>query len=204
MNLGRVTWCFVAVVGFSSAVNAAEKKKPEPAKTQGAPDQAAMQAAWEKAATPGETHKKLIAMTAGTWTTENTMWMDPKKPPMKSTGTSENKAVLGDRFIEEHYTGTFMGKPFQGEGLTGFDNTTQKLQSVWVDTMGTTMIYTEGTWDEKTKTMTMTGEENSPMGKHTIKFVTKFESDKKHTMEMFAPGADGKEMKMMEIVYTKK
>jgi len=70
--------------------------------------------------------------------------------------------------------------------------------------MGTTIIFTEGTWDEKTKTMTMTGEENSPMGKHAIKFVTKFESDKKHTMEMFAPGMDGKEMKMMEIVYTKK
>jgi len=128
MNLGR--WCFVAVMGLATAAHATDKKKPEPAKSGAAagPDMAAMQAAWEKAATPSETHKKLIAMTVGTWTTQNKMYMDPKKPPMESTGTSENKAVLGDRFVEEHYTGTFMGKPFTGLGLTGFDNTTQKIQ----------------------------------------------------------------------------
>ena len=43
-------------------------------------EQKAMLEAWEKAATPGDAHKQLVAQFEGTWTTRQTMWMDPSKP----------------------------------------------------------------------------------------------------------------------------
>jgi hypothetical protein len=73
----------------------------------------------------------------------------------------------------------------------------------WVDTWGTYVIFAEGTGDQKMRTYT--GEEMMPGGmKRPFKWVIKVESPTKHTMEMWAPGPDGKEMKNMEITYTKK
>jgi Protein of unknown function (DUF1579) len=204
MNLRRVA-CAVAAVGLMTVGAFAEQKKPAAAKpaAEKGPDMKAMQEAMEKAATPGAQHKMLQGM-VGTWTTAGKFWMPGQPKPMEVQGTSECKSALDGRFVTEMHSSTWMGKPFQGMGLMGFDNVSQKFQSTWVDSMGTGIMMTEGTWDEKTKTLTMNGEENSPMGKHAVKFVTKIENDKKHVMEMFAPGPDGKEMKAMEITYTKK
>ena len=204
MNLRRVA-CTVAAVGLMTVGAFAEQKKPAAAKPaeKGMPDMKAMQEAMEKAATPGPQHKMIQGM-VGTWTTAGKFWMPGQAKPMEVTGTSEMKSALDGRFVVEEHKSTWMGKPFAGMGLMGFDNVSQKFQSTWVDSMGTAIMMTEGTFDDKTKTLTMTGEENSPMGKHPVKFVTKMESDKKHTMEMWAPGPDGKEMKAMEITYTKK
>src|SRR3989442_441387 len=89
-------------LGAENRVAADEAKKPaNPAKTsdQAAPtDEKAMMEAWAKVATPGEAHKWLEPV-VGTWDAKITMWMTPGAPPQESTGTSENKWVLGGRFV---------------------------------------------------------------------------------------------------------
>jgi hypothetical protein len=63
----------------------------------------------------------------------------------------------------------------------------------------------EGTYDEKTKTMTMVGESRGPDGKPTKHRLTSTHKDKDHhSFEMFVVGADGKETSMMTIEYTRK
>ncbi len=161
-----------------------------------------MMAAMEKAAAPGPEHKALTDM-VGTWTATSKMWMEAGKPPMEAQGTEDIKAVLGGRFIEMHFTGQMMGKPFEGMGVEGYDNLKKKWVMTWMDSMGTMIIYAEGTGDAKSRTFA--GEEPTPDGKkRPFRWVMKTDSPTKHTMEMYAPGMDGKEMKEMEIVYTKK
>ena len=165
-----------------------------------------MMEAMMKAGTPSEAHKRLAAMT-GTWDATVRSWMGPGQPT-ESKGTAEYKMILDGRFQTLDFNGTFMGKPFQGHGMNGYDNAKKKYVGVWLDNMSTGMLMTEstGTGPGDGKVMEMTAVGTDPMtGKSmTSRSVMRFESDKKHVHEMYDKGPDGKEMKVMEIVYTRK
>src|SRR5687768_15991808 len=88
-------------------------------------EEKAMMEAWQKAMTPGPQHKQLDGM-VGTWNTTVKTWMAPGAPVMETSGTSENKWVLGGRYIEQRFKGSFMGQPFEGIGYTGYDNVTKQ------------------------------------------------------------------------------
>ena len=196
--------CLAFCLSLATTAFAADKKAaPVDKKAAAAADQQkAMMAEMEKAAAPGPEHKWLTDG-VGTWTATSKMFMDPSKPPMESVGTEEVKAVLGGRFVEGHLTSQMFGKPFEGMGLSGYDNAKKKFVMTWVDTMGTMLVYAEGTGDAKQRVYV--GEEPGPNGtKHSFRWVIKVESKDKHTMEIYGAGADGKEAKHVEITYTRK
>jgi hypothetical protein len=178
------------------------EKKPE-AKAPAGDGAKEMEAVIAKYSTPGEQHKKLEAL-VGNWTAAAKFWMGPGKP-VESTGTAEIKAVLGGRFYQETYSGTFMGKPFSGMGMTGFDLVKNKYVTSWTDTMTTWMENAEGTADAAGKVITMTsqGFDFQTQKPKTTKWVIRIESDKKHVTEFYET-VNGKEMKTGEVVYTRK
>ncbi len=158
-----------------------------------------------KLATPAEGHKKLDVL-VGSWNAKNTMWTDPSKPPQVSEGVSEHKWVLGGRFIEQKFEGQFMGMPFTGIGYTGYDNYKKKYVGVWMDTFGTAMMNSIGTFNTSGKILRSTSRmDDFTTGKvATIRSNLTFVSNDEVKMEMFGPGPDGKEYRMLEIVYTRK
>src|SRR6185503_4508262 len=107
-------------------------------------------------ATPGTPHKGLAAL-EGTWTAKVKSWMKPGAPPMESEGTAEQKMVLEGRFLEQRFSGNFMGQAFNGLGHTGYDNFKKKYVSTWMDNMGTMVMVMEGTADATGKVTTYTG-----------------------------------------------
>jgi len=161
--------------------------------------------AWMEFMTPGDAHK-LMASWDGTWSGEITMWMAPGAPPDKSTGTAVNKMILGGRYQQATHTGNFGGMPFEGISTLAYDNGKKKFISTWVDNMGTGVMILEGKWDAGSKSMTLVGNQTDPMtGKDMkVREVFKQIDDKTQKMEMYMTGADGKENKTMEIVYTRK
>jgi hypothetical protein len=186
---------------------AAADSNPDKAKgaPMAAPDEKAMMEAMAKAATPGEPHKQLTAM-AGTWDAKIKMWMKPGDPPAESAGTATRTAVLGGRYLEEKFDGTFMGQPFAGQGMTGYDNVTGKYVGTWADTMSTGVMNTTGAMDKGGKSVTFKGSMVDPMTKKASPFRQKMTmNDADHqTLEMWGAGPDGKNYKMMEIAYTRK
>ena len=72
--------------------------------------------------------------------------------------------------------------------------------------MATGLFVSEGICDASGKTCTFTGTSNDPVKKTPMKLrmTTKWPSPTTEIFEMHGPGRDGKEMKMMEITYTKK
>ena len=168
----------------SAAMSAEDKPKTSPAPM----DEKAAMEMMQKAATPGEAHKKLDAV-VGTFDAKVKMWTDPSKPPEESAGTSVNTWVLGDRFVETKYEGMFMGQPFSGIGFTGYDNVTKKYVGTWMDTMSTGMMVSKGT---------MTGKMS------TVREKTIVTDSDHYAMEMWGAGPDGKSYKMMEITYTRR
>lgn len=153
----------------------------------------------------GPVHE-MIAKSNGTWTGEVTMWMDPKAPPQKSTATVVNKMIMGGRYQVSNASGNMMGMPFEGQGTLAYDNMKKLLISTWIDNMGTGIMKLEGPWDEATKTATLSGRCSEPVRGEdvTIRETFKMIDDNNQMMEMYGPGPDGKEMKMMEIKYTRK
>lgn len=164
-----------------------------------------MMETWAKYSNPGE-HHQVFSQMAGQWTHNVTMWMAPGAPPMESTATSESEVEMGGRWLEEEFTGTMWGMPFQGENLLGYDNFREEYVSIWRDNLSTASMITRGTYDPATKTLTMTGSVDDFMsGARDVpvrQVIT--HTDATHsTMEMYMPGPDGSEFLGMRIESTK-
>jgi len=187
--------CLVLTVSVAMA----KDKKPEKQM-----DPQAMMEMYQKLATPGEPHK-LFASLAGTWTTKTKEWMEPGKPPTESTGTAEMKMLLDGRFLQQEFTSQMMGQPFSGIGIDGYDNLRKRYVTTWIDTMGTGIFQMEGTASADGKTITLKGRHDEPGGgQMTHRAVWKIVDGNTQTFDMYGTHKHGKEMKMLEIAYTRK
>ncbi|MGH9869633.1 MAG: DUF1579 domain-containing protein [Candidatus Polarisedimenticolia bacterium] len=169
------------------------------------PEQKAEMEAYMKAGTPGAQHKAL-ASSVGSYTLTVKSWHEPGGPAMEEPGTAERTMILDGRVLVEKVSSSMMGMPFMGHGMTGYDNVTGKWWSTWNDSMSTGVMVSEGTCDAQAKNCTFTGSWMDPIKKTEVKarMTTKWTSPTTEVFEMHGPGPDGKEMKMMEITYTKK
>jgi hypothetical protein len=194
IHLTVTTLCLLLT--FSTAL-AKEKKQQKPI------DQQAMMELWKKAATPGEPHK-LFASLAGSWTTTTKERMEPGKPPTESSGTAAMKMVLDGRFLYQEYNSQMMGQPFSGIGIDAYDNMKKKYVTAWMDTMGTGIFMMEGTASADGRTITLKGSHPEPGGGHmTHRAIWKIVDDNTQTFDMYGAHHGGKEMKMLEITYTR-
>lgn len=169
------------------------------------PEEAKMMEAYQKAGTPGPQHAAL-AKAAGTYDLSIKSWMSPKAPPTMDTGTATRTMALDGRVLTEDVQAKMQGQPFNGHGMQGYDNVTGRYWSTWNDNMSTGIMVSDGACDDQGN-CTFKGSWNDPMkkgGKVNARMTTKWTSPTVQVFEMYAPGQDGKEAKMMEITYTKR
>ena len=172
----------------------AQGGKDQPGKDQG------KKAAGEAMAMPkpGPEHEHFKSA-AGTW---NATVETPDQPAVK--GVSEMSVILGGFWLADHFTCDWNGMKFEGHGTTGYDPIKGKFVSTWIDNMNPAMLVTEGTFDAKTKTMTMTGDGYDMQGqKVKVRTVTTHKDANTVVFEMYHTGADNKEAKAMTITYTR-
>ncbi len=180
------------------------KRDMATSKREGKMDTQAMMDVYTKLGTPGPPHKVLASM-AGSWNTRIKSWTEPDKPPMESTGTCEQKVILGGRFLQQEFAGQMMGSPFTGIGVTGYDNHIKKYVSTWIDSMSTAILFFEGTAGVDGKTITQEACYDDPIrGPMKWRSVTRIVDDNAHLFEMYGTDKSGKEERMMEIIYTRK
>ena len=115
-----------------------------------------------KAAAPGPFHA-FLAKKAGKWQITGKMWMDPTAEPIVTESTGEAEMILGGRFLKDEMHGSMMGMPFDGLGITGYDNTTGVVTSIWMDTMGTMIMVMTGKWEKPGAPLETTGRYLDPM-----------------------------------------
>ncbi len=153
--------------------------------------------------TPGDIHK-MLAKSAGSWSATLSMWMQPDTKPVSSTASCVNEMILGGRYLQAKNKGVFMGQPFEGIGLTGYDNAKKQFISTWVDNMGTGIMTMTGSWDEASKSIKYSGMMVDPTTSKDVpvREVWRFLDDNNQVMEMYA-SSNGKEFKTMEVKYTR-
>jgi Protein of unknown function (DUF1579) len=201
MRKNAALMCAAAAIALLVTSASAQTEKQPPQMT---PEQKAQMEAYMKAGTPGAQHQAL-ASTAGSYDLKIKSWPAPGAPVTEEPGTATRSMTLDGRVLVEDLSSSTMGTPFTGHGMMGYDNVTGKYWSTWNDTMSTGLMLSEGTCDAQ-KTCTFTGHWNDPVKKTPVKarMTTRWTSPTIEVFEMYAPGKDGKEFKMMEITYTKK
>lgn len=195
----RTLACTLALAALPVSALLAQDAPPEMS-----PEEAAMMAAYQKAGAPGPQHAAL-AKTAGSYDLAIRSWNAPGAEPVASTGTATRSMALDGRVMVEDMQSEMYGQPFTGHGMHGYDNVTGRHWSTWNDSMSTGLMVADGTCDEA-GACSFTGSWNDPVtkGKVTARMTTKWTSPNVEVFEMYSPGPDGKEMKMMEITYTKR
>lgn len=145
---------------------------------------------------------QVLKQDVGTWNCEVKFFADPSAPPTVSKGT-ETCFMVGDYWLVSNFKGDIMGTAFQGHSQTGFDSATKKFVGTWIDSMSPFAMTTEGSWDEKTQTVTSTGVGKDPTGNETKhKMTVVYNKDGSRSFTMFGE-VNGEFVKMMEIDYTK-
>jgi hypothetical protein len=187
----------VLIAGFALAQDGGEQPEMTP-------EQMAEMEAYMQAGTPGAPHKALAA-TVGSFDLTMKSWHDPAGPAMEETGTAIRTMGLDGRVLFEEMTSSMMGMPYAGHLMMGYDNVTGKHWSVWTDSMSTGMMVSEGDCDAKLS-CSFTGSWNDPItkGPFKVRMISHWPSPTTQIFEMYGPGKNGKEMKMMEMTYTKK
>ena len=182
----RIIFSVLALVFISSAANVLYSQDDNMKK-------------WMDYATPGD-QQKSMAKCSGDWKTHEKFWMAPGGEAMESDGTCSAEMILGGRYLVMKHKGTMMGMPFEGMSIDGYDNSTKMYNSVWVDNMGTGIMFMTGKWNEEKKIIEYTGKMSDPIngGMSDIRSTLKMNDDGSSYTEMF--GTDkGKEFKWMEM-----
>jgi hypothetical protein len=152
---------------------------------------------------PGEHHEHM-AQYVGKWTTLAKMWQMPGADPLESEGKTEIVALMDGRYFQATYEGSFMGMPFKGMGIDGYDNVRKMHVGSWIDTMGTGIMNYEGTCSDDHKVITTHAVVDDPMSGQKIEMrqvTTSIDKDN-FKYEAYAKNPSGEgEMKVMEILY---
>ncbi len=196
--LFRTAAVLMAVAIFTSGTTVAQEA-PEMST-----EQQAMMKAWQASMTPGPEHAEMAKM-AGEFKMTVTSYSEPGAKPDVSTGTASRKMIMGGRYLEETVTGTVMGQPFEGRGLTGYNNVTGKWWGTWLDNMSTGLMTSYGEWDFEKGIGVFFGDYVNPMTKEieeTRGVVTRLDGGDE-LMEMYMITPTG-EFKSMEILYERK
>ncbi len=152
----------------------------------------------QESAQPGPEHERLKKL-QGTWDAV------VKFGAEESKATMIYKMEVGGLWLTSDFQGDFGGQKFQGKGFDSYDPIKKKYVGVWIDSMSTSPMISEGTYDKDGKVLTMTGEGPGPDGK-PMKFKMTTEHKDADTMlwTMLNVGPDGKEFPMLSIAYKRK
>ena len=199
--MGIKTFGSICIVAIALAGPAFAQEGEMPNMT---PEQMAEMEAYTKAGALGPEHK-LMALHVGTYDVTIKSWMDPAAPPMESKGVAVRTLHMEGRIMHEEFASDMMGTPFTGLSRSGYDNVSGKWWSTWTDSMSTGIMVSKGECDENFN-CTYIGSYNDPLkgGPVTNRYVGKWTSPDEQYFAMYGPGRDGKEVKMMEMVYSRR
>ena len=131
--------------------------------------------------------------------------MMPGMPEMSSEGRCTNRLAMDGKYLVGEYHGSFMGQPYEGMSVMGYDNFAKQFFSFWVDSMGTAPYLSHGGLSEDGRTIALVGEMNEPMtgelGK-SARWVMTWVDEDTFTMEA-QEIAYGEPMTVMSLEYTR-
>lgn len=171
-----------------SALMAHANDNPTPAPSPGA------------AGSIGDEHRRLGELT-GRWTVRQSLWL-PGQPPQVDNGTASFTAVLGGRHLQQDLR-IRSSVPFRGLGYMGYDNTTGRYYTSWMDINFTGVLVLHGDYDAAAKTYRFTGEMAGEGGARIPTREELLVLDSHHMVARYYETHGGQEALMVELDYSR-
>jgi len=194
MRIHVVPMILVSGTAFlAAAVQAPEPKAPREAAPRTEPEMAIVQT--------GPEHTRL-AKRVGTWDVTLTTAEDGgSESTFKGVDRSR---MLGGRWLISDFEADFMGSPFQGHGVMGYDPLEKKYVQTWVDTGSERAVHSQGSYDESGRTLTMKTESRDPSTRKSVeeKHVSRWIDDDTMVFEMYR-GGEGHPM-VLKVEYKRR
>lgn len=153
----------------------------------------------EAGAPPLPPELKRLEAWVGTWEAEVSMMGQVTK------GSEVCRLDCGGYWLVTEHTGTFMGQPFLGKGLTGYDAAKGAFSGVWVDSSGGPMsVFANGQFSKDGKTFTALVDGLGMDGKPArFEYLSTFPDARTRTFEIFQLDGGKKELQM-KIRYSRR
>ena len=154
---------------------------------------------------PVSQHELLMDL-VGDWSYVTMMSM-PQMQPLRGSGTTSIKPILGGRFIEIRSSSTEQDPPSESVGLMGYDSRQghEHYFMLWLDSMGHYYTNAMGQWNPGTASLTFHGAEVDPSNGTSSKYrqVFRFPSTETMTCDVFVsmPG-NPEEMHIVTMIYS--
>lgn len=146
----------------------------------------------------------MLKQAVGTWDIAVKMYMQPGAPPTEGKAV-ETARMIGEFWVITDYQGSMFGMPFSGSATMGFDPSSRKYVSTWIDSASPYVHHASGTYDEATKTLTSHGQGMDASGQvMKSKMVQKTIDDDHCQFQMYAIMPDGSEFLWMDSMYTRR
>ena len=154
-------------------------------------------------AAPSDPHKQFARQT-GRWNVTGKMFMTPGAPATPMNASANIQMLLDGRYMMEEFKSEFMGMPFEGVLLMGYNNMTEEYSSIWMDNMGTGWSPASGV-EVSDGVVEMKGTMTdliSPGGR-AFRHVATHHDDGTFSVVMYDTLPDGEEWKVMEMHYSR-
>lgn len=160
---------------------------------------------WAALSKPGPSHR-LLESFVGEWDVKLTFWSEPKSHGQSSIGHSQISWVLGNRFLQEQFSGTIAGEQYRGIGIMGYDNGSRRFKTVWADSLNTALTTSSGRFYPDTNTLVLESEVYDPLvsGVKTVQSKLQIESPNSYTFVMTDTSPEGKQFTSLEMRYQRK
>lgn len=202
----RVARVIVVSCVFAAGATLARAEQMKMAEPMMDPAKQAAMEAMQQLGSPSEGHKALEPF-VGTWTYTAQWWMSPDGAPESMRGTTTSRLIFGGRFLQQEVRGEVEGQPpFEGIGLTGYDNIRKEYSSAWLDNMSTGIMTGTGQFDHSTNTLTEHSDFSCPMtgeAHRTARAVWTVVDPDHNTYESYMRTPEGAEYKAMRIEYAR-
>lgn len=143
---------------------------------------------------------------AGEWAVQQSMWVDPARPPAVDKGTATFTPVLGGRHLRQDLHIDSAKGPFQGLGYLGYDHATRRYDSLWMDVNFTGMLVAHGSYDASRRVYELTGAMPDPHHAGStipLREVMRVQDADHFTYEYYEHH-DGREMLAVRLEYTRR
>lgn len=148
---------------------------------------------------PTQEHADL-KKSVGRFEVTGTYWMAPDTPGQEMTATAERKTILNDLFLVETFRAEFMGMPYEGKLIQGYDTFRKEHVSIWMDSMNPVMSISRGSPADGV--LVLHGEGPCCMtGKLVPTRIEVRPTEDGCEFAMHMGGPDGKMYKSMEMTY---
>jgi hypothetical protein len=110
-----------------------------------------------KAAKPPAKEQLALHRAIGNWEASSKMVMTPGMEPNVEKATENVTPICNGRWLWTDYKSSFMGMPFEGHAIVGYDPNEKKYVSFWFDSMSPSYMRLAGECDKSGNLSTLEG-----------------------------------------------